>query len=127
MLTVERLRFTSFSPPHVPGTFGLSKSSPLRHINNFCIRILPSADHFVTSPLIVGFRTRQRLPKTNSVYAPENRLHPTPRPKSKGSYSNHGFSGVNSLLVSGSQGVLPDFPSKSSPIITPPLSGYAST
>ena len=36
------------------------------------------------------------LPETN-MFAPENR----PGPKRKRSYSNHPFSGVNSLLVSG--------------------------
>ena len=37
------------------------------------------------------------LPKTNSKFAPENRQNP----KRKQSYSNHPFSGVNLLLVSG--------------------------
>ena len=36
-------------------------------------------------------------PPSNKQFAPENR----PKPKRKGSSSNHPFSGVNSLLVSG--------------------------
>ena len=62
--------------------------SPSKGVNNRYLKPRPS------ETCLIFWHT---LPKTNSKFAPENR----PVPKRKQSYSNHPFSGENSLLLSG--------------------------